>query len=69
MGDGVTVILQAGTLCKIPSYRHESGSQAAFPLGERKALLMRSVKSAFALLLKKATKPGVPPTNRKRRKR
>jgi hypothetical protein len=31
--------------------------QVAFPLGERMALLIRSVKSAFALLLKKVTKP------------
>ena len=31
---------------------------AAYPLGERNALLMRSVKSAFALLLTKVTKPA-----------
>jgi len=30
-------------------------------LGERKALLMRSVKSAFALLLTKVTKPRLTP--------
>ena len=31
---------------------------AAYPFGERNALLMRSVKSAFALLLTKVTKPA-----------
>lgn len=31
---------------------------AASPLGERNALLMRSVKSTFALLLAKVTKPA-----------
>lgn len=31
---------------------------AAYPLGERNALLMRSVKSAFKLLLTKVTKPA-----------
>jgi hypothetical protein len=35
--------------------------QVAFPLGERNALLIRSVKSAFALLLKKVTKPRLAP--------
>lgn len=63
MGDGY---FAGGTPHKIPSHRHGSGPYAACPLGERKALLIRSVKSAFALLLRKVTKPGVPPiTNRK----
>jgi len=56
MSDGVTVILQTGTLCKIPSHRHVRGPQAAKPLGERKALLMRSVKSAFAFTFEKSNK-------------
>ena len=36
----------------------EASAEAAYPLGERNALLMRSVKSAFALLLAKVTKPA-----------
>ena len=36
----------------------EASAEAAYPLGERNALLMRSVKSAFALLLTKVTKPA-----------
>jgi len=32
--------------------------KSPFPLGERKAFLICSVKSAFALLLTKVTKPG-----------
>jgi len=39
------------------------GSQAAIPLGERIAFLIRSVKSAFALLLKKVTQPRLAPDN------
>ena len=42
----------------------EASAEAAYPLGERNALLMRSVKSAFALLLTKVTK-----TAAERRKR
>ena len=37
---------------------HKASAEAAYPLGERNALLMRSVKSAFALLLTKVTKPA-----------
>ena len=36
----------------------QASAEAAYPLGERNALLMRSVKSAFALLLTKVTKPA-----------
>ena len=36
----------------------EASAEAAYPRGERNALLMRSVKSAFALLLTKVTKPA-----------
>ena len=36
----------------------KASTEAAHPLGERNALLMRSVKSAFALLLTKVTKPA-----------
>ena len=36
----------------------KASAEAAYPLGERNALLMRSVKSAFALLLTKVTKPA-----------
>ena len=36
----------------------QASEEAAYPLGERNALLMRSVKSAFALLLTKVTKPA-----------
>ena len=35
-----------------------ASAEATSPLGERNALLMRSVKSAFALLLTKVTKPA-----------
>ena len=39
--------------------KHGIGSRRSrIPLGERNALLMRSVKSAFALLLTKVTKPA-----------
>lgn len=36
----------------------QASAEAAYPLGERNALLMRSVKSAFVLLLTKVTKPA-----------
>ena len=36
----------------------QASAEAAYSLGERNALLMRSVKSAFALLLTKVTKPA-----------
>ena len=35
--------------------------QSPYPLGERKALLIRSVKSAFALLLTRVTEPRLRP--------
>ncbi len=38
--------------------RHPQMPHFPFPLGERNVLLMRSVKSAFALLLTKVTKPA-----------
>ena len=41
-----------------PKKTAEASTEAAYPLGERNALLMRSVKSAFALLLTKVTKPA-----------
>ena len=41
-----------------PRKTAEASAEAAYPLGERNALLMRSVKSAFALLLTKVTKPA-----------
>ena len=41
-----------------PRKTAEASTEAAYPLGERNALLMRSVKSAFALLLTKVTKPA-----------
>ena len=46
-----------GTTYK-PKKTAEASAEAAYPLGERNALLMRSVKSAFALLLTKVTKPA-----------
>ena len=42
----------------IPGKTAQASEEAAYPLGERNALLMRSVKSAFALLLTKVTKPA-----------
>ena len=48
---------KVGTTCK-PWQRHPQKPHSPFPLGERNALLMRSVKSAFALLLTKVTKPA-----------
>lgn len=48
-------ILQSGYYLQATA---EASAEAAYPLGERNALLMRSVKSAFALLLKKVTKPA-----------
>ena len=42
----------------IPGKTAQASAEAAYPLGERNALLMRSVKSAFALLLTKVTKPA-----------
>lgn len=48
-----------GTTCK-PRRRLPQKPHSPFPLGERNALLMRSVKSAFALLLTKVTKPPYP---------
>ena len=39
-----------------PRKTAEASAEAAYPLGERNALLMRSVKSAFALLLTKSNK-------------
>ena len=41
-----------------PRKTAEASTEAAYPLGERNALLMRSVKSAFALLLTKVKKPA-----------
>ena len=48
---------KVGTTCK-PRQRLPQKPHTPFPLGERNALLMRSVKSAFALLLTKVTKPA-----------
>ena len=48
---------KVGTTCK-PRQRLPQKPHTQFPLGERNALLMRSVKSAFALLLTKVTKPA-----------
>ena len=48
---------KVGTTCK-PRQRLPQKPHSPFPLGERNALLMRSVKSAFALLLTKVTKPA-----------
>ena len=48
---------KVGTTCK-PRQRLPEKPHSPFPLGERNALLMRSVKSAFALLLTKVTKPA-----------
>lgn len=47
--------------CVPPASREKAANAlagAAYTLGERNALLMRSVKSAFALLLAKVTKPA-----------
>ena len=44
-----------------------SGAKPLLSEGERKALLMRSVKSAFALLLTKVTKLGYAVTARKKK--
>lgn len=52
----VTVFWEAGTFSKISSHRHKSGPQAAIPLGERKALLISSVESAFAFTLVKSNR-------------
>ena len=41
-----------------PRKTAEASTEAAYPLGERNALLMRSVKSAFALLSTQVTKPA-----------
>ena len=48
---------KVGTTCK-PRQRLPQKPHTPLPLGERNALLMRSVKSAFALLLTKVTKPA-----------
>ena len=48
---------KVGTTCK-PRQRLPQKPHTPFPLGERNALLIRSVKSAFALLLTKVTKPA-----------
>ena len=45
----------------------EASAEAAYPLGERNALLMRSVKSAFALLLLLLTKVTKPAAERRKR--
>ena len=44
----------------IPDKTAQASAEAAYPLGERNALLMRSVKSAFALLLTKVTQNPPP---------
>jgi hypothetical protein len=47
--------------CVLPTSREKAAKApagAAYTLGERNALLMRSVKSAFVLLLAKVTKPA-----------
>ena len=48
---------KVGTTCK-PRQRLPQKPHTPFPIGERNALLMRSVKSAFVLLLTKVTKPA-----------
>ena len=52
---GHAVELQSGYYLQATA---KAVATAAYPLGERNALLMRSVKSAFALLLTKVTKPA-----------
>lgn len=54
---------KVGTTCK-PRQRLPQKPHTKFPLGERNALLMRSVKSAFALLLTKVTQN--PPLRRRK---
>jgi len=65
----VSMFLLAGAVLKTPSpssrpsrgaVRRRRG-KAPFPLGERNALLMRSVKSAFTLLSQKVTKARLTP--------
>ena len=49
-----------GQAATVPCFAEpvQVANKAAYSLGERNALLMRSVKSAFALLLTKVTKPA-----------